>query len=316
MFKIRPLLKMTVEARCFESDLRKAPRQRTTNILCTTETVTTRSARQKKEMKRNLLIFVTVVTVVLMFNACDTVPISGRKQLRLISERDMIGMSLQAYDEFLDTSQVLPDTHKDVIVVRRIGNKIKDAVVKYLTDNGELKRIDGFEWEFNVVNDPTVNAWCMPGGKVVVYTGILPVTKDEKSLAVVMGHEIAHAVARHGNERMSQGLAVQLGGLALSVALSENAPATQNLFMQSYGIGSNLGMLAYSRNHETEADKLGLVFMAMAGYDPQSSIGFWQRMSEQGGQAPPQILSTHPSDETRIADLQAFMPEAMKYYKP
>jgi len=209
---------------------------------------------KKETMKRDLVFFTVVSIVVLIFIACDTVPISGRKQLRLISENDMIGMSLQAYDEFLDTSQVLPDTHKDVIVVRRIGNRIKDAVVKYLTDNAELKRIDGFEWEFNVVNDPTVNAWCMPGGKVVVYTGILPVTKDEKSLAVVMGHEIAHAVARHGNERMSQGLAVQLGGLALSVALSEHAPETQNLFLQSYGIGSNLGMLAYSRNHESEAD--------------------------------------------------------------
>jgi predicted Zn-dependent protease len=273
-------------------------------------------ASKKKQMKRKLIIVSAVLSVVLMFNACDTVPISGRKQLRLISEREMIGMSLQAYDEFLDTSQVLPDTHKDVIVVRRIGNRIKEAVIKYLADNGQSKRIEGFEWEFNVVNENTVNAWCMPGGKVVVYTGILPVTKDEKSLAVVMGHEIAHAVARHGNERMSQGLAVQLGGLALSVALSEQRAETQNLFLQSYGLGSSLGMLAYSRNHESEADKLGLVFMAMAGYDPQSSIGFWQRMSEMGGQAPPQLLSTHPSDETRIADLQAFMPEAMKYYKP
>jgi predicted Zn-dependent protease len=267
-------------------------------------------------MKRNIVFCSIVLAVVLVFNACDTVPISGRKQLRLISEREMIGMSFQAYDEFLDTSKVLPDTHKDVIVVRRVGNRIKDAVVKFLADNGQSKRIEGFEWEFNVVNDNTVNAWCMPGGKVVVYTGILPVTKDEKSLAVVMGHEIAHAVARHGNERMSQGLAVQLGGLALSVALSEQRAETQNLFLQSYGMGSTLGILAYSRNHESEADKLGLVFMAMAGYDPQSSIGFWQRMSEMGGQAPPQLLSTHPSDETRIADLQAFMPEAMKYYKP
>lgn len=267
-------------------------------------------------MKRNIVFCSIVLAVVLVFNACDTVPISGRKQLRLISEREMIGMSFQAYDEFLDTSKVLPDTHKDVIVVRRVGNRIKDAVVKYLADNGQSKRIEGFEWEFNVVNENTVNAWCMPGGKVVVYTGILPVTKDEKSLAVVMGHEIAHAVARHGNERMSQGLAVQLGGLALSVALSEQRAETQNLFLQSYGMGSTLGVLAYSRNHESEADKLGLVFMAMAGYDPQSSIGFWQRMSEMGGQAPPQLLSTHPSDETRIADLQAFMPEAMKYYKP
>ena len=275
-----------------------------------------RMASKKKQMKRKLIIVSAVLSVVLMFNACDTVPISGRKQLRLISEREMIGMSLQAYDEFLDTSQVLPDTHKDVIVVRRIGNRIKEAVIKYLADNGQSKRIEGFEWEFNVVNENTVNAWCMPGGKVVVYTGILPVTKDEKSLAVVMGHEIAHAVARHGNERMSQGLAVQLGGLALSVALSEQRAETQNVFLQSYGLGSTLGILAYSRNHESEADKLGLVFMAMAGYDPQSSIAFWQRMSEMGGQAPPQLLSTHPSDETRIADLQAFMPEAMNYYKP
>lgn len=267
-------------------------------------------------MKRNSVLIIATAAVVMLLNACDTVPISGRKQLRLISESQMIGMSLQAYDEFLDTNQVLPDTHKDVIVVRRIGNRIKDAVEKFLTDNGELKRIEGFQWEFNVVNDPTVNAWCMPGGKVVVYTGILPVTKDEKSLAVVMGHEIAHAVARHGNERMSQGLAVQLGGVALSIALSENAPETQNLFLQSYGVGSNLGMLAYGRNHETEADKLGLIFMSMAGYDPQSAIGFWQRMSEQGGQAPPQLLSTHPSDEKRISDLQAFMPEALKFYKP
>lgn len=266
--------------------------------------------------RRNIIFLASVAAVVLMFNACDTVPISGRKQLHLISESEMIGMSFQAYDEFLDTSKVLPETHKDVIMVRRIGNRIKESVVKYLTDNGQQKRLDGFDWEFNVVNESTVNAWCMPGGKVVVYTGILPVTKDEKSLAVVMGHEIAHAIARHGNERMSQGLAVQLGGLALSVALSENAPETQNIFMQSYGIGSNLGMLAYSRNHESEADKLGLVFMAMAGYDPQSAIGFWERMSQQGGQAPPQILSTHPSDEKRISDLKAFMPEALKYYKP
>lgn len=266
-------------------------------------------------MKKSFLLL-AITIVVMLFNACDTVPISGRKQLHLISEREMIGMSLQSYSDFLDTSQVLPDTHKDVIVVRRVGNRIKDAVVKYLADNGQSKRIEGFQWEFNVVNENTVNAWCMPGGKVVVYTGILPVTKDEKSLAVVMGHEIAHAIARHGNERMSQGLAVQLGGVALSVALSEQRAETQNIFLQSYGLGSTLGMLAYSRNHESEADKLGLVFMAMAGYDPQSAIAFWKRMSETGGQAPPQLLSTHPSDETRIQDLTAFMPEALKYYKP
>jgi predicted Zn-dependent protease len=156
----------------------------------------------------------------------------------------------------------------------------------------------------------------MPGGKVVVYTGLLPVTQDEASLAVVMGHEIAHAVARHGNERMSQQMAIQLGGTALSIALQNKSQQAQNIFLQSYGIGSQLGVLKYSRTHETEADKMGLVFAAMAGYDPNSAIGFWERMAAaSGGQKPPELLSTHPSDETRINDLKAFMPEAMKYYK-
>lgn len=229
----------------------------------------------------------------------------------------MMAMSFTAYKEFLDTNNVLPASDSKVVMVRGIGNKIKNSVEKYLADNGESKRVEGFAWEFNVVQDNTVNAWCMPGGKVVVYTGILPVTQDETSLAVVMGHEIAHAVARHGNERMSQGLALQLGGIALSVAMSEKPAITQNIFLQSYGIGSQLGILAYGRNHETEADKLGLIFMAMAGYNPEASIGFWERMSaSSGGQAPPEILSTHPSDATRIATLKEFMPQALKYYKP
>ncbi len=257
-----------------------------------------------------------VLGVIAFIVSCAKVPISGRRQLNLLPESQMMTMSFTAYQEFLDTNKVLPANNSNVIMVRNIGNRIKTAVEKYLADNKESKRVEGFQWEFNVVQDNTVNAWCMPGGKVVVYTGILPVTQDETSLAVVMGHEIAHAVARHGNERMSQGLALQLGGVALSVALSEKPALTQNVFLQSYGIGTQLGILAYSRNHETEADKLGLVFMAMAGYNPEASIGFWQRMSASGGQAPPEILSTHPSDETRIATLKEFMPEAMKYYKP
>lgn len=248
--------------------------------------------------------------------SCAKVPISGRRQLNLMPEAQMMGMSFQAYKEFLDTNKVLPATNKDVIMVKKLGNNIKIAVEKYLTDNHESGRVSGFEWEFNVVDQDVVNAWCMPGGKVVVYTGILPVTMDEQSLAVVMGHEIAHAIARHGNERMSQGMALQLGGLALSVALSEKPALTRNIFLQSYGIGSQLGSLAYSRNHETEADKLGLVFMAMAGYDPQVAISFWERMAASGGQSPPELLSTHPSDATRIATLREFMPQAMKYYKP
>lgn len=247
--------------------------------------------------------------------SCAKVPISGRRQLNLLPESEMMGMSFQAYKEFLDTNMVLPSSNRDVIMVKGIGDKIKTSVEKYLADNGESNRVQGFAWEFNVVQEDVVNAWCMPGGKVVVYTGILPVTKDEASLAVVMGHEIAHAIARHGNERMSQALALQLGGAAISLAMSEKPALTRNIFLQSYGLGSQLGSLAYSRNHESEADKLGLVFMAMAGYNPQSAIGFWERMSQSGGQAPPEILSTHPSDATRIAALKEFMPQAMKYYK-
>jgi predicted Zn-dependent protease len=261
-------------------------------------------------------IVLTIMVLIAIAVSCAKVPISGRRQLRLIPESELIGMSMTSYQQFLDTNNVLPDGNADVIMVRRIGEKIKTSVEKFLADNHMSNRVEGFQWEFNVVKEDVVNAWCMPGGKVVVYTGILPVTQDEASLAVVMGHEIAHAIARHGNERMSQGLALQLGGLALSVALSEKPALTQNVFLQSYGIGSQLGILAYSRNHEIEADKLGLVFMAMAGYDPQSAIGFWERMSQAGGQAPPEILSTHPSDQTRISTLREFMPEAMKYYKP
>jgi predicted Zn-dependent protease len=167
-----------------------------------------------------------------------------------------------------------------------------------------------------VVNDNTVNAWCMPGGKVVVYTGILPVTQNDAGLAVVMGHEIAHAIARHGNERMSQAMAAQFGSMTLEVLTAQNPGAARDIFLQSVGMGSALGMLAYSRKHETEADKMGLVFMAMAGYDPREAPKFWQRMSQGGGQAPPELLSTHPSDETRMRDLENYMPEALKYYKP
>lgn len=248
--------------------------------------------------------------------SCAKVPISGRRQLHLMPESELMAMSFQAYKEFLDTNSVLPANNPNVVMVKRIGSGIEMAVTKFLKDNTQSKRIDGFAWEFNVVQQNVVNAWCMPGGKVVVYTGILAVTQDEPGLAVVMGHEIAHAIARHGNERMSQGIALQIGGLALSVALSEKPELTRNIFLQSYGIGTALGSLAYSRNHETEADKMGLVFMAMAGYDPRTAIGFWERMSQSGGQAPPELLSTHPSDETRIATLKEFMPQALKYYNP
>ncbi|MEN9638860.1 MAG: hypothetical protein RLZZ262_728 [Bacteroidota bacterium] len=266
-------------------------------------------------MKKTHVVF-AVIGLIALAVACARVPITKRKQLNLIRESELIGMSVQAYQGFLDTNTVLPATDQRVEMVRRIGNKIKSAVETFLAQEGQSKRVEGFAWEFNVVEENMVNAWCMPGGKVVVYTGILPVTQDEQSLAVVMGHEIAHAIARHGNERMSQALGLQLGGAAVSVAMSEKPEMTRNIFLQSYGIGSQLGMLAYGRNHEIEADKLGLIFMAMAGYDPRVAVAFWERMGALGGQKPPEILSTHPSDETRAATLKEFMPTALKYYKP
>lgn len=257
-----------------------------------------------------------ILAVVIFVSCVQKVPITGRRQVSLVPESEMMSMSFTEYDKFLKANKVLPANDQRSMMVQQVGKRIQVAVETFMKEKGLSKRIEGYQWEFNTVDDPTVNAWCMPGGKVVVYTGLLPVTQDEEGLAIVMGHEIAHAVARHGNERMSQGLAVQLGGVALSVALQNKSAQTQNIFLQSYGIGSQLGMLKYSRTHESEADKMGLVFAAMAGYDPNSAIAFWERMAAQaGGQKPPELLSTHPSDETRINDLKAFMPEAMKYYK-
>ncbi|MEZ4721276.1 MAG: M48 family metallopeptidase [Flavobacteriales bacterium] len=245
---------------------------------------------------------------------CTKVPITGRRQLNMLPESQLMSMSLTEYQSFLKENKTINGSN-DAKLVKSVGGKISAAVETYLKKHQQGNRIKDFKWEFNLVDDQTVNAWCMPGGKVVFYTGILPITQDEKGMAVVMGHEIAHAIARHGNERMSQGLIVQGGGIALSVALSEKPELAQGLFLQSYGIGSQLGMLKFSRMHESEADKMGLIFMAMAGYDPREAVKFWERMAAQGGSKPPQFLSTHPSDATRIADLKEFMPEALKYYK-
>ena len=258
----------------------------------------------------------TLILLPALLVACHRVPITGRHQMNLMNESDMMGLSLTEYRNFLQQNPPLPDSDPRVRQVRTIGDRLAAAATQFLQDHHAADRVEGFDWTFHVVDDPTVNAWCMPGGRVVVYTGILPVTQDDAGLAVVMGHEIAHAIARHGNERMSQGMAVQLGGAALSVALSQEPALTHDLFLQSYGLGSQLGTLAFSRKHETEADKMGLVFMALAGYDPQAAPSFWERMSAMGGGGAPELLSTHPSDERRVADLEAFMPEALKYYSP
>jgi predicted Zn-dependent protease len=260
---------------------------------------------------RNFMICALVLTGV----SCSKVPVTGRKQLNLLPESQVEAMSLTAYKEFLSTNPPAVNTPA-AQMVKNVGARIASAVNLYLAQQQMSDRIKGYVWEFNLVENKEVNAWCMPGGKVVVYTGILPITQDEAGLAVVMGHEIAHAIARHGNERMSQGLAVQLGGVALDVALSQKPQETRALFGTAYGLGANLGViLPFSRTHETEADKMGLIFMAMAGFDPNNAVSFWQRMAAQGSGGPPEFLSTHPSDQTRIADLKAYMPEAMKYYK-
>lgn len=251
--------------------------------------------------------------LVLFLSACSSVPITGRKQLNLMPESDLIGMSITQYSDFLSQNNVLPDSDPRTQQVKRVGARIEAACKSFLKSTGQSSRIKNFAWEFNVVDDPTVNAWCMPGGKIVFYTGILPICASDEGVAVVMGHEIAHAVARHGNERMSQQMALQVGGVGLSVALSQKPALTQDLFNLSYGVGSQLGSLAFSRKHETESDKMGLVFMTVAGYDPNEAVEFWQRMSAQGGEKPPEMLSTHPSDDRRVNDLREFIPTAKAY---
>ena len=253
--------------------------------------------------------------VLLLLSGCSEVEITGRKQFNIVPDSTMNSMSFQSYGEFLSQNK-LSTNAEQTQMVKRIGSRIQNAVEQYCKTNCIEDRLVGYEWEFNLVEDPNINAWCMPGGKVVVYTGILPIAQGETGLAVVMGHEIAHAFAKHGAERMTQGLLVQMGGLALSTAMKDRPELTKNLFMQSYGIGTKLGVLKYSRTHENEADHLGLVFMAMAGYNPEEAIVFWQRMAEQKkGAQPLEFLSTHPADETRIQNLKDLLPDAMAYYK-
>jgi predicted Zn-dependent protease len=248
--------------------------------------------------------------------SCSHVAITGRSQLNLIPDSTMNQMSLTEYQSFLKDNKISTNA-SDTAMMQRVGLKIADAVERYCRQNGMADRVAGYNWEFNLIESKDINAWAMPGGKVVVYTGILPVTQNETGLAVVMGHEIAHVIARHGSERMSQGLLVEMGGMALSEAMKSKPAETQALFSKAYGTGANIGfVLPYSRLHESEADRMGLVFMAMAGYNPQEAVGFWQRMAAQSGEKPMEFLSTHPADSTRIANIKSYMPEAMAYYQP
>jgi predicted Zn-dependent protease len=264
---------------------------------------------------RVLLLSLFIIFSFLM--ACAEVPITHRHSLQLVPESELATLSLQEYDKVLKDSKLSTD-RQQVEMVRRVGSKIAGAAEVFLIEAGLKSQIKNLNWEFNLIEDnKTVNAWVMPGGKAAVYTGILKYTRDETGLAVVLGHEVGHAIAGHGNERMSQGLLAQMGGAALSVALSQNSPATQNLFMQAYGAGATVGLLLpYSRLQESEADRIGLTLMARAGYDPREAVPFWERMSKQEGSSrPPELLATHPAPESRIADIKKYIPEAMPYYK-
>jgi predicted Zn-dependent protease len=252
------------------------------------------------------------------FESCKTVPVTGRKQLNLVPDFMIREMAFTQYDSVVKASPTLTQYDNRAQMVTRVGSRIQQAVEAYMTQNNINKDLKNFKWEFNTIQENIINAWCMPGGKVVVYTGLLPVTQTEEGLAVVMGHEIAHAIARHGNERMSEGLLIGLGGMVLEEALKNKKQETQLLFLGLYMIGSNLALaLPNSRMQESEADKLGLIFMSMAGYNPEEAIPFWQRMAtnNKGGKLP-EFLSTHPSDETRIKKLSTIIPEVkLKFYK-
>lgn len=258
------------------------------------------------------------LAVLFFVGSCKTVPLTGRKQLSLIPSSQVQGLAVTEYSNVLNQAQ-LSDNATWTKYVKNSGLQIKEAAERYLRENDLSDLIEGYSWEFNLIKDDnTINAWCMPGGKVAFYTGIMPICADETGTAVVMGHEVAHAIARHGNERMSQGLATQLGGVALSVAIADQPQQTQQLYMAAYGLGAQYGViLPYSRTHESEADRIGLIFMAMAGYDPREAPKFWERMAAQsGGAAPPEFMSTHPSNQTRIKNLNKWMDEALQYYNP
>ncbi len=258
-------------------------------------------------------IFLLALTV--LISSCSSVLLTGRKQLLLVNDADLLAMSLQSYKQFIDSVPASKDK-VNTALVKKVGNKISFVVESYLKANGLEAEIANYAWEFNLVKDTSVNAFCMPGGKVVVYEGILPVTQNEAGMAVVMGHEIAHAVAKHSAERMSQQMMLQYGANITDVLLTDKTELTKVGINTLYGLGSQyVIILPYSRKHEYEADRMGLIFLAMAGYDPTNAVAFWERMSANGKNAPMEFMSTHPSDANRIAKMKESLPEAMTYYK-
>lgn len=261
-------------------------------------------------------VFVFFLLTAMILPACYKVPVTGRRQFRMLPESMLLSMSITAYNDFLRLNPPMPSSNADASRVKQVGQRMAQTVDHYLISNGFKKIKRNFSWNFELVNNSQVNAWCMPGGKIVFYSGIMPLVQNDAGIAVIMGHEMAHAVARHGNERMSQQIALYLGGISLAVAMNEKPEETRNLFLAVYGVGGVLGSLAYSRNHEYEADKIGMVFMALAGYHPEEAIKFWERMeSHASGVQIPQFLSTHPHHKNRIVEMKKFLPKALKYYK-
>ena len=245
--------------------------------------------------------------------ACVTNPVTGRSSLQIANNSEIATMASQEYKTTLSKAKFITGT-SEANKVKSVGNRIKQAAEKYYTSIGRQSDLANYNWEFNLLQDSQLNAWCMPGGKVAVYSGILPVTKDDNGLAVVMGHEISHALAGHGNERISQAMLAQYGGSILGSSI--NNAQWASIFQQVYPVGAQVGLLAYGRKQELEADKMGLMLMAMASYDPRTAPSFWERMEASAkGSTVPQFLSTHPNPQSRIADINAEMPQALEYYK-
>ena len=268
------------------------------------------------KMLKRISYFLLISTVVI---ACSKNTITGRSQLKLLPESQLQAMATEQYQQFLSTNKVVSaSSNRDAEMVTRVGQRISRAVEQYYASKGLSGELEGYKWEYKLVESKDANAWCMPGGKIVVYTGLLPITQNEAALAAVMGHEVSHAIFNHGNERMSQAMGAEAVGMGLQVALANKPAATQNLFLSAFGLGTQVGvLLPFSRKHELEADHYGLIWTAMAGYNPREAIALWDRMEKaSSGQKPPEFLSTHPSEGTRKQQLEKYMPEALKYYKP
>jgi predicted Zn-dependent protease len=273
--------------------------------------------QKESQMRKMRIVLLALVAAILVgCGTSSTVPITGRKRTLMVSDEQVLSLSNQQYQQYMQSAK--PSTNAaNTAMVKRVGQNLANAVVSYLNANGLGSEVSQYKWEFNLVQDQQVNAFCMPGGKIVVYEGLLPVTRDETSLAIVLGHEIAHAVAKHSAEQMSTAIKQQYGAQALGVLMAGAGASSglQQVAGTVFGLGAQGASAKYSRDHESEADHLGIIFAAMAGYDPEAAVSFWQRMSQATGGGSTSWLSTHPSDATRIKQIQGWLPEARKYYK-